>query len=78
MTNEVIVNLKEVEKTKRFAMVASKFISDIDAVRNKYTVDAKSILGLLTLDLSEPLLIKINSNDEIEIRKFNEVMEEFK
>ena len=70
--------LNTLERVKRFGNIAIKFDSDIDVIRNKYIVDGKSILGIFTLDLRQPVDAEIHSNDEEEIRKFNEAMEEFK
>lgn len=47
-------------------------------IRNKYIVDGKSILGIFTLDLRQPVDVEIHSDNEEEIRTFNEVMEEFR
>lgn len=78
MNNEVILNLNETDKAKRFTMVACKFNSDVDVIRDRYTIDAKSALGIFTLDLSRPVLVRLNSDDMAEITRFNEMMEEFK
>lgn len=74
---KVTVNLNQLEMMKRFVSIISTFESDVDAVRDKYTIDAKSIMGLLTLDLSKPLDIVLNSKDEDEVNRFLEVMKEF-
>lgn len=55
----------------------SKFYSDIDIIRNRYIVDGKSAIGIFTLDLSKPVDVEIHTDDEYEIKRFNEVMEEF-
>ena len=40
--------------------------------------DAKSILMILSIDLCEKLKLVLHSDDEDEIRKFNEIAEEYK
>ena len=44
--------------------IASKCDFDIDISYNRYTVDAKSILGVLALDFSQVLTISYNGTDE--------------
>ena len=46
-------------------------------VENDYVIDAKSTIGIFTLDLSAPVDVVIHSDDEDEIKRFNEVMEAF-
>ncbi|MCR2049725.1 HPr family phosphocarrier protein [Acetatifactor muris] len=55
-----------------------KFKSDIDVIKDSYRVDAKSTLGILTVDLRKPLDVEIHSCNEEEVIRFNEEMEEFK
>ena len=54
------------------------FNSDIDVYKGNYIVDGKSALGILTMDLRDSLEVEIHSKEEKEIKRFNEVMEEFK
>jgi hypothetical protein len=41
-------------------------------------IDAKSIMGIYTLDLSKPVDVVLHSDDNTEIDRFYEVMKEFK
>ena len=54
------------------------FESDIDIVKGRYVVNAKSTIGIFTLDLSTPVEVVIYSNNKEEIKKFNDIMEEFR
>ena len=78
MNTELILNLNDFKRAKKFIEIANKFNSDIDVIRNRYIIDAKSTLGIFTIDLSEPVKIRLNSDDCAEIIRFNEMMEEFK
>lgn len=49
------VNLDSVDKVKAFVADVSKFEEDIDLVSGRYVVDAKSIMGIFSLDLSREL-----------------------
>ena len=78
MNTELILNLNDFKRAKKFIEIVNKFNSDIDVMRNRYVIDAKSTLGIFTIDLSEPVKVRLNSDDCAEITRFNEVMEEFK
>lgn len=77
MNTELTLNLNDFEKVREFTNEANKFNSDIDILRDRYVIDAKSTLGIYTIDLSKPVTIRIISNDRAEIARFNEHMEQF-
>lgn len=77
METKVMVLLNEVKKVQKFINEVSKFNSDVDLVKGRYVIDAKSIMGIFGLDLSNPVQVKIHSVDDKEIVKFNEIMKEF-
>jgi phosphotransferase system HPr-like phosphotransfer protein len=76
--NTVTVNLNGIEAVKRFNTVVSTFYSEIDIVKGRYVIDAKSIMGIFSLDLSKPIDVVIHSHSEDEIVRFYDVMKEFK
>ena len=78
MNTKVTINLNEVTKVNKFVNKVSKFESDIDIISGRYICDAKSLLAVFSYDLSKPVNIEIHSDNEEEIKIFNEVMEEFK
>ena len=78
MNKEAIVMLNTIPRVKQFALVTNEFDCDIEVIAGKWTVDGKSIMGLFSLNLLEPLLVKIDSDNKKEIESFNIVMEEFK
>ena len=41
------------------------FDMDVDAIQGKYIVDAKSIMGLFSLDLSRSITIRVHRDDMI-------------
>ena len=77
MRTKITVALNDFIKIKNFSSEVVKFESDIDLVKGRYIIDAKSTIGIFTLDLSSPVDVVIHSDDEDEIRRFDEVMEEF-
>ena len=50
-----------------------KYNYDIDAVCGRYVIDAKSIMGIFSLDLSKPIDLNIHADDNVE-----EIMEMLK
>ena len=78
MKTRLTINLNEIARANRFINEIVKFPSDIDIISGRYICDAKSLLAIFSYDLSKPVDIEIHSNDEEEIKKFNEMMEEFK
>ena len=76
--NTVTINLNGIEAVKKFNAVVSTFYSEIDIVKGRYVIDAKSIMGIFSLDLSKPIDVIIHSHNEDEIVRFYDVMKEFK
>lgn len=60
---EVQISLGTIEKVKQFVKTLAKFEGDFELVSGKYIVNAKSILGLFSVDLSKPVLLRIDVND---------------
>ena len=58
----MLVNLNSIEKVKAFTDRVQKLDEDIDLVSGRYVVDAKSILGIFSLDLSKPIRVELNGS----------------
>lgn len=56
---ETEVLLNNIDKVKSFVAAVSKFDTDMDLVSGRYTIDAKSIMGIFSMDLSKPIVLKI-------------------
>jgi len=56
------VSLDSIDKVKLFVNLISKYDSDFDLISGRYVIDAKSIMGIFSLDLSKP--IELNIHDE--------------
>lgn len=52
-------------------------MSDVDIMTDHAVLDAKSIMGVYALDLSEDTYVKLVSDNVDELRRFDAVMEEF-
>ena len=56
---ETVVLLDDVDKIKSFVVDTAKFEADMDLVSGRYVIDAKSIMGIFSMDLSKPIVLKI-------------------
>lgn len=72
------VSLNTIEKVKKFTSIVNSFDCDVDVLQGRYIVDGKSIIGIFSLDLTKTITVEIESNDEKEINRFLENMEEFR
>ena len=59
----VMISLNSIDKVKSFVNDISKFDYDFDLVSGRYVIDAKSILGIFSLDLSKPIELNIHAAD---------------
>lgn len=67
---EVQISLRTIEDVKEFVQKITMFDGDFELISGKYIVDAKSILGLFSVDLSKPVTLRIDVDDS----KMNEVL----
>lgn len=61
---KVNVFLGSIERVKDFVSHVTPFDADMDLVCGRYVVDAKSILGIFSMDLSKPLELQIHAERE--------------
>ena len=59
----VKISLQMAQNVKEFVRIVQDYPYEIDLKSDKYVVDAKSILGIFSLDLSKPLTVEIHSDD---------------
>lgn len=60
----VKVFLGTIEGVKNFVNIVSKFDCDVDIISGRYVIDAKSIMGIFSINLSEPVMIQIHADGE--------------
>ena len=63
---KVMVAFNTVNEVAAFVRDMSRFPEEvhIDLVSGRHIVDAKSLLGILSLDLSKPVEVKVTSNSD--------------
>ena len=62
----VRISLNSIDKVKSFVNDLSKFDVDFDLVSGRYVIDAKSIMGIFSLDLSKPIDLNIHAESNVE------------
>ncbi|MCR4763578.1 MAG: HPr family phosphocarrier protein [Lachnospiraceae bacterium] len=62
----VKISLNSIDKVKSFVNDITKFDNDFDLVSGRYVIDAKSIMGIFSLDLSKPIDLNIHADDDAE------------
>ena len=60
----VQISLNSIDKVKSFVNDITKF--DYDLVSGRYVIDAKSIMGIFSLDLSKPIDLNIHAEENID------------
>ena len=53
--------LSSINDVKDFVNIVSKYDFDVDLTSGRYVVDAKSIMGIFSLDLSKPINLNIHA-----------------
>ena len=55
------VSLNSIDKVKQFVNDINRYSYDFDLVSGRYVIDAKSIMGIFSLDLSQPIDLNIHA-----------------
>lgn len=61
----VTISLNSIDKVKSFVNEITKFDNDFDLVSGRYVIDAKSIMGIFSLDLSKPINLNIHADENL-------------
>ena len=56
------VSLSMAESVKNFVNIVGKYPYDIDLRSGRFVIDAKSLLGIFSLDLSKPIVLEVYSD----------------
>ena len=75
----VKIKLDTVDKVKSFSNILGRLTPDCDIVSesNRYIIDAKSIMGIFSLELSKPLNFVIHSDDKAECEAVTDAIKDF-
>lgn len=61
------IQLNNFADVQNFVNIISKFAFDVDLISGRYIVDAKSIMGIYSLDLSSPIELRAHTEDAEEL-----------
>ncbi len=62
----VQISLNSIGKVKSFVNTITQFDYEFDLISGRYVIDAKSIMGIFSLDLSKPIDLTIHSDENID------------
>lgn len=67
------VQLASINDVKSFVNSACLQPFDVDIVSGRYVIDAKSIMGIFSVDLSKPIRVEVHGTDEDGMTFYNSV-----
>lgn len=77
MIKKVKVNLNQIESVKKFVEISSNLQSEVTVQSGRYIVDGKSFLGIMSLNLYDPVDVEIIGKNKLEIESFLNMMKQF-
>ena len=60
----LMVSLNSIDKVKAFRKEIAKFDAEFDLISGRYVIDAKSIMGIFSLDISKPIELNIHADEK--------------
>ena len=57
------IMLTSINDVKTFVNIVNNYEFDVDLVSGRYVVDAKSIMGIFSLDLSKPIVVEVRDDN---------------
>jgi len=70
----VTISLQAINDVKEFVNIVMRFDFDVDLVSGRYAIDAKSIMGIFSLDLSKPIELHAHTDNA---KEFLEAIDKF-
>ncbi len=62
----VQISLNSIDKVKSFVNAITQYEYDFDLISGRYVIDAKSIMGIFSLDLSKPIELAIHAEADVD------------
>lgn len=78
MNSECVVKFSAIDQVQSFIDDVRKIPYDVDAYHGNYIVDAKSILGILSLSLGREITLRVRSEDKLADELLNTIAEKYK
>jgi len=77
MFTEAVVKINSIDAVKKFCDISTKQDFDIDIINGRYIVDAKSIMGIFSLNLTENIELRIHESED-KCKDFLNQIEQFR
>ena len=61
---KVDIQFRDIDSVRTFVNIINRFDGEFDLGRGNWLVDAKSIIGICSCDLSRPVELRIHSDDK--------------
>ena len=61
--NQFNIMLSSINDVKNFVNIVNRYDFDVDLTSGRYVVDAKSIMGIFSLDLSKPIKVEVHGEN---------------
>lgn len=58
------IKLSTMEEIKEFNTIVNQCNMDADIIAGRYIIDAKSVMGLFSIDLSEPVILQLHGKPD--------------
>ncbi|GHU62899.1 hypothetical protein FACS189418_5140 [Clostridia bacterium] len=77
MMKTITIYLDSINKVKDFVNTITKFDTDFDLVSGRYVIDAKSIMGIFSLDLSKAIDLNVHEDSKEKQEKILEELQPY-
>ena len=65
----VNILLSTIDSVKKFVNIVNNYDFEVDLISGRYKINAKSIMGIFSLDLSQPITMEVHSEGAEEFMK---------
>ena len=73
----VQISFNSIDKVKSFVNAITQFETDFDLISGRYVIDAKSIMGIFSLDLSKPIDLAIHADSQANMDEILEILKPY-
>lgn len=73
----ITIKLNGIDEIKNFIDIVSSFPCNIDIVSGRYVVNAKSIMGVFSLDTTKGMIVRVDSEDDEEVQRVVDALRNF-
>lgn len=75
--NTFNISINTIDKVKRFVNLTNRCDADVDIISGRLLVDAKSIMGIFSMDLTRPMTLRVHESNIEKLEEYKKLFEEF-